>query len=266
MCNLAGWGEGGPARTAPHSHPRFRGHSGWGKGLSCSGRARRGCRTISSPAGHLQPQIPLLQACPLGTKPAQPCAQQESGGLAPNASGQLLRRSEPPLSWTHFPKSLQPAHYWRLITHLRRQARAPAQPRSAGSKDPLPSLPQLSAPLSAGDSQQEQGSAAEAQPRPWLRGGLPGRPEPPRHLSSPPIPSPPRRPHLHETHSPGRCRPGTSWQEPPPYSMVPSTVGSHADYCKLPPNRERLSSYAVPAFPPSQGTSGRPGLGVQLLP
>ena len=146
MCNLAGCGGG----AAPPSHPRFRGHAGWGEGLSCSGRARQGCRTISSPAGHLQP--------------AQPCAQQELGGLAPNASRQLLRGSEPPLSWTHFPKSLQPAHYWRLITHLRRQARAPAQPRSAGSKDPLPSLPQLSAPLSAGDSQQKQGSAAEAQP------------------------------------------------------------------------------------------------------
>lgn len=150
--------------AAPPSHPRFRGHAGWGEGLSCYGRARRGCRTISSPAVHLQPRIPLLQACPLGTKPAQPCAQQESGGLAPNASGQLLRGSEPPLSWTHFPKSLQPAHYWRLITHLRRQARAPAQPRSAGSKDLLPSLPQLSAPFSAGDSQQKQGSTAEAQP------------------------------------------------------------------------------------------------------
>ena len=149
---------------AAHPHPGFRGHVGWGEGLPCSGRAQRGCRTISSPAIHLQPRIPLLQVCPLGTKLAQPCAWQESGGLAPNASGQLLRGSEPPLSWTHFPKSLQPAHYWRLITNLRRQARAPAQPRSAGSKDPLPSLPHLSTPFSAGDSQQKQGSAMGAQP------------------------------------------------------------------------------------------------------
>lgn len=97
---------------------------GVGEGLPHSGRGQGSCRTISSPATRPWPWIQLLQACPLGTKPAQSRAQQEPGRLAYNALGWLLRGSEPPLSWTHFPKSLQPAHYWRLITHLRRQARA----------------------------------------------------------------------------------------------------------------------------------------------
>lgn len=90
-------------------------------------RAERGAGEIADPFPPRhppQPWHPLLQVCPLGTQPAWPRAQQESGALTHNALGWLLRGSEPPLSWAHFPKSLQPAHYWRLITHLRRQARA----------------------------------------------------------------------------------------------------------------------------------------------
>lgn len=66
--------------AAPPSHPRFRGHAGWGEGLSCYGRARRGCRTISSPAVHLQPRIRSFKRAHWGPSLPSPVRSRSRAG------------------------------------------------------------------------------------------------------------------------------------------------------------------------------------------
>lgn len=152
--------------------------------------AERGAGEIADPFPPRHPPQPwhlLLQVCPLGTQPAWPRARQESGALTHNALGWLLRGSEPPLSWAHFPKSLQPAHYWRLITHLRRQASAQHGQgqlvqrirRSASHSQPL--LQHLGFPAGAQSPEPQLGE----DPHPPRQ-----RPEPPSTWHSPPGPTP----------------------------------------------------------------------------
>lgn len=185
----------------------------------------------------------LLQACPLGTKPAQPRAQQESGGLAPNASGWLLRGSEPPLRWTHFPKSLQPAHYWRLITHLRRQARVqpgqgqPVQRLRCATSHIQALHSVLGIPNRGREAQRGQGPDPRLRRAPHRGLTLPGTGAAVQHLHLPHLLGCPRYTALAEP------RQGFSWQEPHPCSAAspqPTTASS--------PQMESI----VPAqFPPS---------------
>lgn len=89
-----------------------------------------------------------------------------------NASGWLLRGSEPPLSWAHFPKSLQPAHYRRLITHLRRQTRAQHGQGQLVQRICVACPPAANLSFGIWDSQQEHRALSTSSGRTPAPGGL----------------------------------------------------------------------------------------------
>lgn len=226
--------------------------------------AERGAGEIADPFPPRHPPQPwhlLLQVCPLGTQPAWPRARQESGALTHNALGWLLRGSEPPLSWAHFPKSLQPAHYWRLITHLRRQASAQHGQgqlvqrirRSASHSQPL--LQHLGFPAGAQSPEPQLGEDPHPPPARGLSLPALGTALQDQHLSHCP-----QLPHMALTadHWPGH-RQSSPLAGPPALPSRGSVfLGMHCDCQKLPTGWGRLlSSCPAPSFLPSQGTSSQ---------